>query len=302
VSHRRSSGRSTLCDIFSVAYLVFITYRVCATLGDMTHATPSDKRDTSRVANFALLGFTFIVAAVTFVLSFHGLDDYGHRVAQLGKLSPLVPVAVDGLTLVAVAATTILRNAEARVRAYAWFVFTIAVALSIGGNLSHADSRHMSASGKVGALASPILLALASHLAIVTRRAIERADKRHAMALAERQAVAAESVTPPPAVATPRAPRPATPAATEPASPDAPAVTQRRATPKTPRSTRSTEKKDAAARRMWAAGERSHPKIAMALGISKKTAERYTEPLRQTGATGAPADADSERELAGATA
>jgi hypothetical protein len=264
----------------------------------MTHASPSDSRDTSRVANIALLGFTFLVAAVTFVLSFHGLDDYGRRVAQLGILSPLVPVAVDGLTLVAVAATTILRNAEARVRAYAWFVFTIAVGLSIGGNLSHADSRHMSASGKVGALASPILLALASHLAIVTRRAIERANARRAVEVAERQAAAPMGVTPPPVVAPRRASSVATSGASDDASATATPKTPpapRQATQRTRRAGRSVEPNDVIARRMWTDGQ-SHAEIAMALGVKKRQAERYTEALRRAATEDAPAD-DSDREL-----
>lgn len=140
----------------------------------MTVSTPDTEPDTPRLAFGFLLGFTLLVGAVTFVLSFHGLDDYGARVAGLAGLAWLVPLGVDGLTLVAVAATYLLRTAPWRVRAYAWLVFGVAIAASVAGNLSHAVARHLAADGMVGAAAWPILLALASHLVIVTRRWMER--------------------------------------------------------------------------------------------------------------------------------
>lgn len=140
----------------------------------MTVSPDVAERDTSRAAYGALIFFTVVVATVTFVLSFHGLDDYGTRVAGLGQLSPLVPLGVDGLTLVAVAATYLLRFAPWRVRSYAWLVFAIAVGASVAGNLSHAAARHLGRDGWVGAAAWPILLALASHMVIVTRRWMER--------------------------------------------------------------------------------------------------------------------------------
>lgn len=246
----------------------------------MTHATPADTDATSRVAYRALLGFTYVVAAVTFVLSFHGLDDYGRRVAQVGILSPLVPVAVDGLTLVAVFATLLLRHAKWTVRAYAWFVFAVAVALSIGGNLAHAASRHLTVAGKVGAAASPILLALASHLVIVTRRAIERADARRVIVAATVEKPATPSVRV--AVADPVA---SAPTRTE-ETPVAPRAPQRRAAkpPKTHRAPSDTAEQSL---RLWSAGN-SHAEIALALGVSKKTAERHTESLRLRGAGDGP--------------
>lgn len=127
-------------------------------------------RDSHRVAYVALLACTVLVAVTTFVLSFAGLTDYGRRVAGLAGLSPLVPIGVDGLTLCAVAATFILRDARLRVRLYAWAAFAVAVALSVAGNLSHASARGLSWEGMIGAAAWPILLALASHMVIVVRR------------------------------------------------------------------------------------------------------------------------------------
>src|SRR5262245_44305778 len=122
----------------------------------------------------ALVAFTGIVGADTFTLSFSGLDDYGRRVAHYGNLSPLVPIGVDGLTLVAIAATSLLRRAPWHIRAYAWFVFIVAMGLSVAGNLSHAVADRLTWQGELGAAVPPLLLALASHLMVVTIRAIER--------------------------------------------------------------------------------------------------------------------------------
>lgn len=140
----------------------------------MTVSPDVPERDTARAALVALVVLIAFVGAITFTLSFHGLDDYGNRVAGLGRLSPLVPLGVDGLTLVAVAATYLLRFAPWRVRAYAWFVFGVAMALSVAGNLSHANARRLSAEGWAGAAAWPVLFALASHLLIVVRRWMTR--------------------------------------------------------------------------------------------------------------------------------
>jgi len=122
----------------------------------------------------ALVAFTGIVGADTFTLSFSGLDDYGRRVAHYGALSPLVPIGVDGLTLVAIAATSLLRRAPWHIRAYAWLVFIVAMGLSVAGNLSHAVADRLTWQGELGAAVPPLLLALASHLMVVTIRAIER--------------------------------------------------------------------------------------------------------------------------------
>lgn len=232
--------------------------------------------DARQVAAWALLGFTVVVAVVTFVLSFHGLDGYGKDVAKVGRLSWLVPLGVDGLTLTAVAATFLLRNAAWRVRAYAWFVFVVANGASVAGNLSHGASQHLSRDGMVGAAAWPLLLALASHLAIVTRRAMDKAE--------------GGSVDTPSAA--PEVPQPQ-------AVPDVAPDTQPVADPKPPATRKRiptrpvvAKERDQAdqARDMWRAGK-SHSDIGTALSITKRTAERYTAELRQ-GAT-APAVSDS---------
>jgi hypothetical protein len=144
-------------------------------MDDMPPTTPTVSDSARRVAYRYLLGFTALVAAVTFTLSFHGLDGYGRDVAGIPVLlSWLVPVGVDGLTLCAVAATFILRHDRWKVRAYAWLVFAIAVALSVAGNVEYAAARHLPPMGQGGAAAWPILLALASHLVVFTRRSMDR--------------------------------------------------------------------------------------------------------------------------------
>jgi hypothetical protein len=245
--------------------------KVCGMVDDMTRATSSDsdmrQHQGQRLAYRALLGATVLVAVVTFALSFHGLNDYGRGVAQLGWMSFLVPIGVDGLTLVAVAATFLLRHHPARVRAYAWSVFLFANVASVAGNLSHANARNLSWDGAVGAGAAPVLLALASHLAIVTRRALERDTQRHDTATARVRHEAPAPATPPAADV---------PVATAPPVPVSRPAGPRRATSK-----RSGDSIAERVRQMYRDG-RSHPEIALALRISKKTAERHTAPLRQS--------------------
>lgn len=136
----------------------------------MTDPGTDTATDTAKAALWVLIAFAGLVAAITFVLSFAGLDDYGRTVAGEGHLSALVPLGVDGLTLVGVVATYMLRTAPWHVRAYAWGVFAIALGASIAGNLSHALAHHLSRQGQVGAAAWPVFLALASHVVIVVRR------------------------------------------------------------------------------------------------------------------------------------
>lgn len=202
-----------------------------------------------QTALVALVVFTGLVALVTFILSFAGLADYGKNVAKLdARLAWLVPIGIDGLTLCAVAATFVLRHASWHIRAYAWAVFGVAIGASVAGNLSHAYERHLKPEGMAGAAAWPILLALASHLVIVTRRAIERHDSKPAPAPKQRSAdvTVAEVATRPV-----RKPVPA----------------------------RDGDTKIRACQ-MWTAGK-SCQEIADALGVSKKSAERYTAELRQ---------------------
>jgi HAMP domain-containing protein len=115
------------------------------------------------------------VAAVTFTLSFYGLNDFAGRSMGLpAPLSWLVPLGLDGLTLVGIASTFMLRQVRLHVRAYAWAVFGVAAGLSMAGNHQHAVTRHLDAGGAVGFTAAPVILALAAHLLVVTWRNLER--------------------------------------------------------------------------------------------------------------------------------
>jgi hypothetical protein len=140
----------------------------------MTDTTRDIRRDGPLAGLGLLIAAAAIVAAIAFVLSYVGLDDYGRRVAGENQLSFLVPLGIDGLTVVAIIATYKLRTAPLHVRAYAWLVFCIALGSSVAGNLSHAVAHHLSRSGQVGAVVWPVFLALASHLVIVVRRWQER--------------------------------------------------------------------------------------------------------------------------------
>ncbi len=93
-----------------------------------------------RSALVALVLLTSGVAAVTFAISFHGLDGYGYHVMRLGQISPLVPVGVDLASLVALLAAHVRRGDRLGRRAYAWLVFLTTGGLSIAGNLADGPS------------------------------------------------------------------------------------------------------------------------------------------------------------------
>lgn len=221
----------------------------------------------------ALVAFTASVGVVTFVLSFAGLSDYGHRVVKLNEmLSWLVPIGVDGLTLSAVAATFVLRHADWHVRLYAWAVFGVAVAASVAGNLSHAVAHHLGVQGQIGAAAWPILLALASHMVIVARRSVERSDSQTATVTRPTPAIAARQD---------RTVAMTTVAVTERPAP-------RRDKPVSDSADRTR------ARDMYSGGT-SAADIAERLGVSKRTVERWTEDLRQAPAVAGNTDTEGQR-------
>lgn len=136
-----------------------------------TSTNPANHDSTTVVVYRGLIVGTVAVAIVTFTISFVGLRDYGIRLMGLPEpLAPLAPIGVDVFSICGIAATYLLRHAPWRVRAYAWAVFLVPSALSILGNLAHADAKHLPNSGRVGAAVAPILLALSAHLVIVARR------------------------------------------------------------------------------------------------------------------------------------
>jgi hypothetical protein len=124
----------------------------------------------AQVAWVVFFAFALIVAASSFALTYHGLYGYGRKVAHLGDFAWLVPVAVDGATLCAIAATFLLAHTALRVRAYAWLVFFATNALSVLGNLAFAHAAGLGWQGSVGAAAWPVLVTLVAHLGIVAWR------------------------------------------------------------------------------------------------------------------------------------
>lgn len=123
-----------------------------------------------RLTRVALLALTSGVAAVTFAISFHGLDGYGQRLMHLGDMSPLVPVGVDLASLVALLAAHLRRGERLSRRAYTAAVFAATAALSIAGNLADGRARGLPAAGLVGVAMAPVVFALVSHLAISSWR------------------------------------------------------------------------------------------------------------------------------------
>lgn len=244
---------------------------------DMRH---EDERRGWRAAYLVLIGLTVAVGVVTFTLSFVGLRDYGIRVEGLSPwLAPLVPIGVDVLSLCGVAATYLLRCSRARVRAYAWLVFGVAVALSVAGNLTHAVARHLSPAGMVGAAAWPILLALASHLVIVTRRALDR-DTATPVSLGATPAVAPVAAR---AVGHTLVSDRSTSGAFDRSDPDGSAVA---AVAGRVASQGDNDIIRQRARHRVAAGEPCDP-VAQDLGVSKKSVERWTRDIREARRRGA---------------
>lgn len=126
----------------------------------------------SRVTHAGLLGLTCAVAAVTFAISFHGLDGYGVRVMHLGDMSPLVPVGVDLASLVSLLAAHMRRAERWLRRAYAWTVFATTAALSVAGNLADGAARGLAPVGLAGVAMAPVVFVLISHLAITSWRPV----------------------------------------------------------------------------------------------------------------------------------
>jgi hypothetical protein len=253
----------------------------------MTDANATRDRESKRFAYWLLLVCTTAVGAVTFVLSFVGLRDYAERVAGFSdSLAWLVPVGVDGLTLCAVAATMLARNAGWKPRLYTWGVFGIAVLASVAGNLSHATARNLSWAGHIGAAIWPIFLAFASHMLIVVRRIMERPSRREALT---------DASSPKPQssrTATTAAPvrDPAMPAVEPAAVAGRPVAPQRRSAPSRKASRPAARAKGddaskAVAMQRVNAGE-SVAKVALSLGVHKATVYRWRDEDSRTQTSG----------------
>lgn len=148
----------------------------------------------------ALIWACLAVVAVTFVLSYHGLFEFGEKVAhQPAPLPAIVPLGVDALSLVALFATFLTSDAHWKVRAYCWLLFTLTVAVSVAGNAVYAISEveriyreaglnplvqtwgYQQYSHVSGAALWPMFSAAALHLLIIARRhlAAKRARSRN---------------------------------------------------------------------------------------------------------------------------
>jgi hypothetical protein len=214
------------------------------------------------------------VAGASFTETFHGLYDLMQRVEREGTvLSAVGPIGIDGLQLVALAGTYFLRRAEWHVRLYVWMVFLAANGVSVAGNVIDASARGLTDWGVRIAGVWPILLALASHIAIVSVRRLEKP-------------------TPTPAAAS--APEPTwdedlEPVSAVPAEPARPTEAQLRAR------ARARYQNGASCRRI--AADLSD----QGFDVSEKKVERWTADIRRS-RKGAAADIEPTRELEDITA
>lgn len=272
----------------------------------MTHRSDSDTGRGAYGARLLSLGplavmllVTALVATATFVLSAHGLIDYGRNVAGVpSDMAWLLPVGIDLLSVAAIAATFVLRGAPLRYRVYSWSVFGVTVVASIGGNLAHADYRHLSWQGSIGATIWPVLLAFTVHLLIVVWRYIEASLQR---------ATSPEfSPRPPVPASGPGRGEPGRPA---PANPPGGGRSGKAATP--PASSAATARKGfegaagnptrvngAQARAVQlVAGGMSCRKAAKVVGTAPRNVERWTKALRnQAGGSSSPSSSVVRRD------
>lgn len=142
--------------------------------------------DINAVATWLLFTFTTLVAVANGTLSSVGLYHYGTQVQGLpGPLAVLVPVAVEGMTITAIAAIYILRHASNMTRLYCWMVFGVAVAASVSGNIAHValtdDRKGVATVFAVGAAIQPLFLTFSTHLLIVAMRHAEFATTVRAL-------------------------------------------------------------------------------------------------------------------------
>jgi hypothetical protein len=127
---------------------------------------------TDRFPLAVLLAAAGLVAAVTFIVSAHGLWDLGQRVMGLPQnIAWCVPAGLDGAQLVAIAAVFITRGADWRIRVYLWTVSLITVGLSMAGNAWDSSVRSLTQAGIIATMVSPALLALTAHVIVVVWRA-----------------------------------------------------------------------------------------------------------------------------------
>ena len=221
--------------------------------------------DAKRAANFAwvaLLGCVAVVIAAGFALTFHGLYGFGREIAHWGPaLAALGPIADDGLTLVAIAATFLLAHAKAPRRpvVYAWFVFAVSCAASVAGNTAYALRPLPVWVGAVGAALCPLFVTLAAHLGVVCWR--HCAPTGRTVAVTSKPRPAASDV--------PASASPAPPAGPTPSVQAAPSRGRRGSKPRTAKPDHRVE-----ALRLVDAGL-SPPKAAAKLGVTARSVQLW---------------------------
>lgn len=247
-------------------------------------------RQPNPVAKLGLLTGLYVVVVGTFTLSFAGLYDYGQNLSQLPLILPaVVPVVIEGLTICAVGAIYILRHAPFRIRIFSWAVFVVPVSLSVAGNMSHATARHLPTVAVAGSAAWPIILALATHLVVVTIRYTERVAPDVSRHPTMRQQAPTYVAPPTQVVATPATSNDDTisvgsdnvATATNP-----PVATRQRQPARKPATTSASDKDREHAKRRAAEGATAsdiHMElVANGSDTTKRTVERWTKQVRDT--------------------
>lgn len=110
---------------------------------------------------------TALICAISFWLSFESLAELSSIAGVPGKRAYGIPLAVDGLVVVATLAAAVLAGGA---RVYAWSVLLLASSASIVGNAVHAVlAEHETATPIAIAVAitPPITLLLSTHLTMI---------------------------------------------------------------------------------------------------------------------------------------
>lgn len=233
----------------------------------------------TRWTRLGLLALTSGVAAVTFAVSFHGLNGYGLDVMRLGGMSPLVPIGVDLASLVALLAAHMRTGERWTRRAYAWIVFATTAGLSVAGNLADGFARGLPTAGLAGVAMAPVVFVLVSHLAITSWRSAATEVDRVALPPVPLPSPQVIDPTPVPALPYPDVQAPPAIEAAEQA-PRAPRTTRRastaKAAPKAPKRTFADTRRAAAA---LAADGADAAEVARILGITGRQARAALKPV-----------------------
>jgi hypothetical protein len=119
----------------------------------------------------ALFAVTALIACLAYGISAWGVFGFAREIWRLPlSLCFAAAIAADLLSLAGALASYVLRDANAKVRAYTWSVFFVMTGLSVGAQESFAASRGLPPSARVASGAIVIALAASVHLLIVGKR------------------------------------------------------------------------------------------------------------------------------------